>query len=101
MEAAAAFAPSRVLSLLRSEHTTFSDVAALTPRRFQSADGPALLRTFCRLSDAFLKREVAMNGPLQLPGLQTIDEMKTEDVGVKGKKKRRVVGEEGAVLVHC
>jgi hypothetical protein len=100
MEAATAFAPSRVLSLLRSEHTTFSDIAAITPKRFQSGDGPALLRIFCRLSDAFLKREIALEGPLQLPGLRTIEQMKTEDVGVKGKEKRRIVGEEGDVLVH-
>lgn len=100
MESAGLFQPSRVLTILRSEHTTFSDIAALTPRHFQSADGPALLRTVCRLSDAFLRREVAMNGPLGVAGVKTINQMKIEEVEVKGKKKRQIVGEEGEVLVH-
>jgi hypothetical protein len=100
LEAAAAFKPSRVLTLLRAEHTTFSDIAALTPRRFQSANGAALLQSVCRLSDAFLRREVAMDGPLEVTGVTTIDQMKVEEVEVKDKKKRRIIGEEGEVLVH-
>jgi hypothetical protein len=99
-EAAAAFAPSRTMTLLRTEHTTFSDVAALTPRRFQSTDGPALLHTICRLADAFLKREVPMAGPVRLERVKTIEEMKIEDVEIKGKKKRRIVGAEGDLLLH-
>jgi hypothetical protein len=78
----------------------FSDVAAIVPRRFQAADGPALLQKFCMLSDAFLKREIPMEGKVVLEGMNTIEHMQLEDVNVKGKKKRRLVGQEGDVLVH-
>jgi platelet-activating factor acetylhydrolase len=98
----APFAPARMLTLVRAQHMSFSDVLALAPARLQPSDGRALLRTVCLLADKFLRREVKMAGPeLGVDGVRTRGmEVEWVAAGEGREKKKRIVGEEGDIVLH-
>jgi platelet-activating factor acetylhydrolase len=100
--AVAAFAPSRILTPVRSEHVSFSDLPVLIPRKMQAADERCILLTICVLADAFLRRAVQLDGPpeeLGVPGV-TPRRMEVTWEGEGKQKRKRLVGEEGDVVVH-
>jgi hypothetical protein len=92
-KAVARFHPSRVLTMVGAEHTTFSDVPALVPRRFQKTDGRKMLETICHISDTFLKREMSMEGDLTLEGVKSRDADPAND-------KKKLEGEPGDLIIH-
>jgi platelet-activating factor acetylhydrolase len=100
--AAAAFKPSRVVTIVRAEHVSFSDLPALVPRGILPADERRVLRVICVLADAFLNRQVPLEGgpeAMHVPGIN-FRPMEVEWVGRGKDSKKQLVGEEGDVAVH-
>lgn len=96
-----AFPPARLVTLARAQHISFSDFPLVTPSRFQAVDPVRMLGVVNTLAQAFLGGLVKLGeGELGVEGVKTREmEVILEQDG-KGKEKRRLVGEEGDVILH-
>jgi platelet-activating factor acetylhydrolase len=69
--AVAAFQPSRILTLVRAEHVSFSDLPVLLPRRLVGSKivdaERVVLRLVCKLAHAFLLRQVELGDQADEP----------------------------------
>lgn len=92
-----AFAPARLLTLARAQHIAFSDFPLVIPTRFQSVDAARMLRLVDSLSQSFLNGQLRLDSPeLPLEGVPT----RKMEITTDEKGKRRLVAEEGDVIVH-
>ena len=80
-------------ALARSRHVSFSDFPVLPLVRRTAA--VKIMDVINRLAGAFLNEELDRC----LEGMHT-REMEVETITVKGKPKRRLVGELGDVIIH-
>jgi platelet-activating factor acetylhydrolase len=97
-ETVAKFAPSRLITLVRAQHITFSDFPLLVSRRLQGTDPQHLADRVGLLAHRFLTGSLSLQGAslgVEYEGIQT-HPMKT----VKDKGRQRLVGEAGDIILH-
>jgi platelet-activating factor acetylhydrolase len=91
-----AFAPSRVLTVVRAQHISFSDFPLIAPRRLQG-DAEKIMGTISTLAETFFSGYVGLGSEeLKVEGIVT----RKLEVGEDEKGKKRLVGEAGDVVVH-
>ncbi|TFK49705.1 alpha/beta-hydrolase [Heliocybe sulcata] len=96
------FQPGRILTLVGAQHISFSDFPLLVPARFQGGvDAMKMLGVVCKITDKFLdgdgdgKVEEGLEGEgIKVREMDLVWEEKN------GKRKSRLVGEPGDVVVH-
>jgi platelet-activating factor acetylhydrolase len=95
---ASAFAPSRILTVVKAQHISFSDFPLITPRRFHGGvGGKKVLNGIGTLAEAFLEGQVGLGDPeLAVEGVFTRKMM----VEKNAKGENVLLGEVGDVVVH-
>jgi platelet-activating factor acetylhydrolase len=100
------FSPSRLLTIVRAQHISFSDFPLLVPRRFMDTDAQAMMDRIGLLAERFLEGKLLMNGPRlgveDEKGLHMREMEVVKDPRGNGKDKwdLKLVGEPGDIILH-
>lgn len=93
------FTPSRLLTVVRSTHFSFTDFPLLVPGRLQGADPKLLMNRILVLSEKFLGGELSIHWPDL--GLKDTDWKNHRLEIVKdGLGRRRLHGDAGDIVIH-
>jgi platelet-activating factor acetylhydrolase len=98
-ETVAKFAPSRLITLVRAQHVTFSDFPLLVPRPFQETDPHRLVDCVGLLAHRFLIGTLSFHSN----GLGAADggvQTRSMKIIKDEKAKRRLEGEAGDIILH-
>jgi platelet-activating factor acetylhydrolase len=93
------FAPSRLLTILRAQHISFSDFPLVMPQSLQKTDAYLIMDRIALLAERFLNGAISLEGShVGVEGDGIPVRPATIDLGEDGKQK--LVGETGDIVFH-
>ncbi|EPQ52569.1 hypothetical protein GLOTRDRAFT_79681 [Gloeophyllum trabeum ATCC 11539] len=99
------FQPGQLVTLVDAQHISFSDFPLLVPTRFLGGVDPRkMLGVVCTIADAFMGGKLKVEDEagiriLEKEGVK-VREMEVVEKEEKGKKKRKLMGDPGDVIIH-